>query len=117
MKFFIASLLTALLSFIASLWFDWWVIAIVAFVVALLVHQRGWKAFLAGLLGIFVLWGILAEWADAKNGGNLGGRIGELFGIGHHSWVMVLITAVIGGLVGGFAAITGSYFRKLWVKA
>jgi hypothetical protein len=51
MKFFIAVLLTTTLSFIASLWFDWWIIAVAAFLVALLVQQKAWKTFLSGFLG------------------------------------------------------------------
>jgi hypothetical protein len=112
MKFFVAFLLTALLSFIVSLWFDWWIIAVAAFIVALLVHQKAWKAFLAGFLGIFILWGILAEWIDIKNEGNLSGKIGELLSVGNYPFVIVLASALIGGLVGGFAAMSGSYLRS-----
>lgn len=112
MKFFIAFLLTALLSFIFSLWFDWWIIAIIAFLVALLVHQKGWKAFLAGFLGIFILWAILAEWIDIKNDGNLSGKIGELLSVGNHPLLVVFASALVGGLVGGFAAMSGSYLRS-----
>ena len=53
MKFIVAILLTAVLSFISGLFLPWWGIAIVALLVAVLVHQRAGKAFLAGLLGVF----------------------------------------------------------------
>ena len=111
MKFLVAFLLTALLSFIGSLQFGWWIIAVVAFVVALLVHQRAGKAWLAGFLAVFVLWAALALWINNNNDGNLSGRIAELFGIGNSPMLLILITSVIGGLVGGFAAMTGSYLR------
>jgi hypothetical protein len=112
MKFFVALLLTALLSFIAGLWFAWWVIAVIAFLVALLVHQRAWKAFLAGFLGLFLLWGVLAEWIDAENGSILSARIAVLLPLGGNSLLLVLITGIIGGLVAGFAAMSGSYLRS-----
>jgi hypothetical protein len=112
MKFFVALLLTLLLSFIAGLYFPWWSIAVTAFIAALMVHQKAWKAFLAGFLGLFFLWGGLAEWIDIKNGHLLSARIGEVIGIGSNSLLLVFLTAFIAGLLAGFAAMSGSYLRK-----
>jgi cytochrome c biogenesis protein CcdA len=53
MKFFNSVLLTALLSFIAGIYISyWWFFAVIAFLVALLIHQRGFKAFFAGFFSI-----------------------------------------------------------------
>ena len=112
MKFLVALIATIVLSFIAGLYFPWWSIAVTAFIVALLVHQKAWKAFLAGFLGLFLLWAALAGWIDMKNEHILSARIGELLGIGHNSLLLVLITALVGGLVAGFAALSGSYLRS-----
>lgn len=112
MKFLVALLLTALLAFIAGLQFDWWVIAIAAFAVALLVHQKAWKAFLSGFLGIFILWAVLAGWIDSANNSNLSARIGLLLGIGSNPFLIVMLTGVIGGLIGGFGAMSGSFLRS-----
>jgi hypothetical protein len=111
MKFFVALLLTALFSFIAALRFDWWIIAVTAFLAALFVHQKAWKAFLAGFLGIFLLWAILAGWSDSGNESILSGKIGILLGIGNNPLLLVLISGIVGGLVGGFAGMSGSYLR------
>jgi hypothetical protein len=112
MKFLVALLLTILLSFIAGLYLPWWGIALASFVVALLVHQKAWKAFLSGFAGLLLLWGGLAEWIDLKNNSLLSARIAELFGIGNQSLLLVLLTGFIGGLVAGFAALSGSYLRS-----
>jgi hypothetical protein len=112
MRFLVAFLLTGLLSFIASLRFDWWVIAIVAFVVAIMVQQKGWKAFLAGFAGIFLLWVSLAWWMDAANTGILSQKIATVLPLGGSSILLILITGLVGGLVGGFAALSGCYVRK-----
>ncbi|MEO8406340.1 MAG: hypothetical protein ABI480_17150 [Chitinophagaceae bacterium] len=112
MKFFVALILTAMLAFISAFYFDWWIIAVASFVTALLIHQKPWKAFLAGFLGLFLLWGILAEWIDSKNESILSGKISQLLGIGNNPFLLVLITAFIGGLVAGLAALSGSYLRK-----
>lgn len=112
MKFFVALILTALLAFIAGLYLPWWSIAIVAFVVALLIHQKAVKAFFSGFLGLFLLWSVLAKWIDLKNESILSARIAELLGIGTHPFLLVLLTGLAGGLVAGLAAMNGSYLRR-----
>jgi hypothetical protein len=112
MRFIVALLLTALLSFIASLWLDFWVIAIVAFLVGIMVQQKAWKAFLAGFAAIFLLWASLAKWMDAENGGILSQKIASILPLGGSSILLILITGFIGGLVAGLAALSGSYVRK-----
>lgn len=112
MKFFIAALLTALLSFITSLWFDWWIIAVVALLVALLIHQKAWKAFLAGFTGLFLLWVALAAWVNAANESILSTKIATLLGIGGNPFFLILITGFVGALVAGFAALSGSFLRN-----
>ncbi len=112
MKFLTALLLTALLSFVACLYLPWWSIAVASFLVALLVHQQPVKAWLAGFLGLFLLWTILAYWKDALNDGILSHRIAEILPLGGSSFMLILITGFVGALVGGIAALSGSYFRK-----
>lgn len=112
MRFLVAILLTALLAFIGSLYFDWWIIAIVAFLVGIMVKQKAWKAFLAGFVSIFLLWGSLAEWMDSANGSLLSQKIASLLPLGGNSILLILITGLVGGLVGGFAALSGCYVRK-----
>jgi hypothetical protein len=117
MKFLIATILTALLSFIAGIYVPlWWFFAIVALLVALLVHQKSGKAFLAGFLGLFILWFVLAFWSDNANGGLLSLKIATLLPLGGSKWALIFVTAFIGGLVAGFAALSGSYLRATSTK-
>lgn len=112
MKFFVALILTALLCFVVGLYFPWWGIAPVAFGVALLIHQKAWKAFLSGFAGAFLLWVVLAWWIDAENGRNLSSKIGELIGIGSNSFLLIIITGTVAGIVSGGAALSGSFLRS-----
>jgi hypothetical protein len=111
MRFILSILLIAALSFLAGLFLPWWSIAIVAFLIALLIPQRISKAFLSGLLGIFLLWTVIALWIDIKNDSILSHKVSELFKLGGSSILLILVTALIGGLVGGFAAMAGSSLR------
>ena len=116
MKFITAIVLTALLAFAGGLWFGWWIIAVAAFLIALLVHQLPGKAFLSGALGVFLLWGALAWWIDMKNEHILSKRIAEVLPLGGNSLLLILVTAILGGLVAGFAALSGSYLRSSQVR-
>ena len=113
MKFFVALLLTAFLSFIAGLYLPlWWSFAVVAFLVALLVHQKAWKAFLSGFLALFLLWGGLAYFIDVKNESILSEKIALILPLGGSSFLLIFITGFVGGLVSGLSAICGSYLRS-----
>lgn len=110
MRFILSVILIALLSFIVAVFtsLPWWTIAIISFGIALLLHQGMGRSFLAGFLAIFILWGIMAFWIDIKNDGLLSGRIAELFPLGGSGILLVLLSATVGGLVAGFAALSGA---------
>ena len=112
MKFLVATVLTALLAFISGLFLPWWGIAITSLLVAVLVHQKTGKAFLSGLLGVFILWVGLAWWIDMKNNGVLSKKIASVLPLGGSSLVLILVTGLIGGLVAGMAAMSGSFLRS-----
>jgi hypothetical protein len=64
MKFLTATLLTLLLAFVSGLYLPWWGIAIVALLVAAIVHQKAGKAFLSGFwvcsyYGVVLLFGLI----------------------------------------------------------
>lgn len=111
MKFLTATFLTALLAFISGLFLPWWGMAITSLLVAVLIHQKAGKAFLAGLLGVFLLWAGLAWWIDMKNNGILSHKIAQILPLSGNSLLLIIITGIVGGLVAGFAAMSGSYLR------
>lgn len=112
MKMIVAIILTALLAFAGGLYLQWWSLAIAAFIIALVIPQRPFKALLSGFLGVFLLWAVLAWWIDLKNEGILSKKIASVLPLGGSSILLLLVTAFVGGLVAGFAALTGSYLRS-----
>ena len=111
MKFLAATILTALLAFISGLFLPWWGIAITSLLVALLVHQKAGKAFLAGMLGVFILWAGMAWWIDMKNNGVLSKKVATVLPLGGNAILLIILTGIIGGLVAGMAAMSGSFLR------
>jgi len=112
MKFLISFILIALLSFAACLYFPWWSIAIVAFIVAVIIPQHPGKSFLTGFLALFFLWGALACWISEKNENILAHKISMLVLKMDSPFILVLATALIGALVAGLAALSGSFLRN-----
>ena len=112
MKFIVVLFLIALLGYAAPLYFTWWSFAITSFIVGLFVHQRAFAAFIAGFLGMFLLWGIMAMLIDNANEHVLSHKIAEVLPLNGSSVALILITALIAGLVSGFSALSGSLARR-----
>ncbi len=112
MKFITSIIITALLSYAACLFFPWWSIAIAAFVVSAVIHQKPLKAFVCGFLALFLLWGIQSYYIDVQNGHLLATKVAGILPLGNSPVALILLTAFIGGLVAGMAALTGSFLRR-----
>ncbi|MEP6467779.1 MAG: hypothetical protein ABJB05_15825 [Parafilimonas sp.] len=112
MKFIVVVLLTALLGYAAPLYFTWWSFAVCSFIVALFIHQKPFIAFVATFLGLFLLWGIMAMIIDNANNHLLSQKVAQVLPLNGSSILLILITALIGGLVSGFAGLAGSLVRK-----
>ena len=112
MKFFITLILTALLAFAFCLFLPWWSIAIAAFIVAALIPQKPGKAFYTAFIALLLLWGGLSFWMSNNNQHVLAHKISQLILKMDNPMLLILITALIGALVAGFAALAGSYLRK-----
>ena len=116
-KFFVTTVLIGLLSFISGLFLPWWTIAVVAFVVSALIPQRPMKAFFAGFLALFLLWGGMALTIDLANGSILSTRVAGILPLHDSSAALILVTALVGALVGGGGALTAAFLQKRMPKA
>jgi hypothetical protein len=112
MRFTVSTILMALLSFAAGLYLPWWSIALVAFLVAFFIWQKPWLAYLSGFTAGLLLWGLLALWIDMQNDHILSQRMATLFPLGGSSLLLVLVTGLLAAIIGGLAALSGSYLLK-----
>jgi hypothetical protein len=116
MKIFISAILTALLAFAFGIYFPWWSIAIAAFIVYALIPVRAGWAFLSAFLAMFLLWGGMAWVISSNNEHILGHRISQVILKKDDPIMLALATALIGGVVGGFAGLSGRLFRMILKK-
>lgn len=115
MKSVAAALLVALLGFGLGLYLPWWTVAVAAALVALVLDLRPAPAFLTGLAGAMILWGMLAFLRSSANDHILAHRMSQFILQNDSPNLLILVTAVIGGLTGGMGALTGSLFRS-WIR-
>lgn len=115
MRFLLTILLIAAGAALAEYFLPWWSLAVVAFLVALLIVLRPGKAFLAGFLAIALLWAGWALFRDLPNHQILSARMARLFGL-PHSALYLVVTALVGGLVGGLAAWSGALVRQAFAR-
>ena len=112
MNFFIKVLVVGILAVLLEMWLPWWGIAIGAFIIGMIDGGKKGLNFWAGFLGVFFVWAGFAYWIDMQTQSQLMLRISDLFTLPNVQ-LLVLLTGVIGGLVGGFSAWSGSLLKQL----
>ena len=99
----------ALLGFVAELILPWYSIAFVAFVLGYWFSSE--SNFLGGFIAIALLWGI--KIAVVLNGAatDLADRVALIFPF-KERWILILVTLLIGAVVGGLSSMTGGMLKK-----
>ena len=116
MRFFISLLLIAVLSYAACLYFPWWSIAIIAFAVNLFIYQKPFLSWLSAFLAIFILWIGISFIISNNNEHALAQKISILILKMDSPALLLFITGLIGGVVSGFAALAGNYWRRIFIR-
>ncbi|MCF0062049.1 hypothetical protein LXM26_11140 [Dyadobacter sp. LJ419] len=112
MNFIIILLITALLQIVAP----WWVVAVVPFIVFLIRPGRASHAFWTGFAAIAVLWMAYGFYLHFISDGAMSDRIAGIFSL-PNGIILLLVSALVGGLTGGLAALSGQLVRRTFVSA
>lgn len=107
MKFFVQVTSTTVVCLILQLFLPWWSIAIGAFGVAYFAGNKSFISFLAGFIAIALLWSVFAFYLDFKTDSILTAKVNQLLLVN-----AFILTALVGALVGGFAALTGALIKS-----
>lgn len=105
-------LAVAVAGWIGHQFMPWYAVVVAAALAGLVFRQGAGMSFLAGFIGAFLLWGVYAAYLNNANDGLLADRVGRLFG-GLSPALLVVVTAVLGGLFGGLGAMLGGLGREL----
>jgi hypothetical protein len=91
----------------------WWIIAPVAFLVCFWKRTGAFNAFMASFLSVFIVWLILAVRIHIQSNGLLTEKIAFLFPLGGSATALIFLSALMGGLVSGFAGLSGNLAAAL----
>ena len=108
----IVSLLILVFGCLGYFGLPWWSLALIAAIAAFLFPLSGGKSFSAGFAAGYLLWLTVSILHNSGNGGMLSAKIGQLF-MGATGFHLLMATAVMGGLLAGFGALTGTYARQM----
>ena len=110
MKKFIISVLVVMVSAYAmGLFLPWWSIAIAGLISGVFIDQKAGYAFLSAFIGAFLLWGFMSFLISIKNDHILAHKISLIILKKDAPVLIILTTALIGGLSSAFSALTGRY--------
>lgn len=114
MKFFVSIVLHALLAYAIGLFnLPWFGFVVTSAIVAFAIPQKPFKSFLCGFLALFILWLVLAVMIDTANEHLLSQKVAQILPLKGNYWLLIFVTAFVGGLLAGLAALTGSLGRGL----
>ncbi len=94
----------------------WWGIGLAGLVAGFWKAPSAWKALGGGFAGAGLLWLAAAGYIHLSSGGILTVKIAGIAGVSPPS-VLIGLTALIGGLVAGLAAVAGFHLRSLLKKS
>ncbi len=107
MLFFIILILT----YASGFFLPWWMAAVIAFLAAFLIGKTSKQSFWSGFGSVFIVWIVLALIKSIPNNQILVKRVAGMFQL--PNWLLILLlTAIIGGLVGGLSAWSGMLMKK-----
>ena len=108
MKFLLQIFGIVVLAHMFEIFLPWYSIALAAFIMGYIFKSKA--NFLAGFLGIALLWLFKAWLMTSASTTDLAERVAHLFTFDRKEWLFLLM-AVAGGLVGGFSALTGALLK------
>ena len=106
-------ILSALLSYIGS----WWLVIIGPFLAAFILKSPAGEAFGLGFASIFLLWSIIGGIFLIKGHGDIATRMAMLLPMGGSRVLLISVTVLLGGLLGGLAALNAAQWRKILFRS
>ncbi len=112
MRLLLTTILILMFAAIGEQFCPWWIIAVVSFIFGFITDLQKGRAFLAGFFGIGIFWLIAALCRDIANHHILSQKMAVIFHLPHYS-LFILVTVLIGAIVGGLSALSGIMLRKV----
>ena len=115
MRTILAIFLIAIVTYFLQLILPWWGIVLMPFIVGIVISRKGLGAFFSGFFGIALVWLLISLLISIKTDFVLTDKISAIFNL-PSGYFLILLTAILGGIIGGFWGLTGFYLKRIFVK-
>lgn len=117
-NFFINSLTLTIiiLTLVMGYFFEWWTVAIAAFIGGAIFGKSSGETFVKGMIAVIIVWLLMVCYYHFSTQGILSNKIAQILPVAGNVGILIVVTALIGGLVGGFGAMSGFLVRNLFRK-
>ena len=109
MRFAVQVIVILVLGYLLEQFLPWWSVALAGFAGGAILNSR--SNFLAGFIAIGLLWFGKSLITDLSAESDFADRVARIFML-HNKFILLLVTFLLSGVVGGFAAMTGGALRK-----
>ena len=108
---------TIVLAYVLSLFLPWWSVMTAALATSLFISLKKAAVFFVPFLAIIIFWFVLSYFLSSGNDFTLAKRIAVLLPLNGNPYLLMLVTAIVGGLAAGIAAIFGKQLSLVLKKA
>ena len=105
-----------ILVFVMGYLFEWWTVAIASFIGGAILGKSSGETFAKGMVAVIIVWLLMVCYYHFSTQGILSNKIAQILPVGGNAAVLIVVTVLIGGIVGGWAAMSGFLVRNLFRK-
>ncbi len=105
--------LTMVLVVILSMVLPWWHVMVASMLTGYLMPLKKSRVFLIPFLAVFILWMLHTFWLSNANDFILANKIAVLLPLNGNPNMLILITAIIGGLAAGISGVFGNQLKQI----
>lgn len=114
-RFVLVFALTAVLVVLVGKWFPFWILMVLVALTCFLTGIGPTKGFFSAGFGFGLAWLVLSIWISIDSESELPKKVAELMGLKNDN-LLWFGTGILGFLIGGFAGLTGSMFKKIFER-
>ena len=107
-------ILIIVLAVLLSQFLPWWSVMVSAFIISLIVSLKKGAVFFVPFLAIAFLWMVQAFYLSSSNDFILAKKIAVLLPLQGNPYLLMVVSAVIGGLAAGIAGVFGKQCKALF---
>lgn len=106
-------IITLIFSIGLSFVLPWWGIMVAAILTGYLIPLKKLPVFAIPFFAVFLFWLVYSYWLSNGNDFILAKKIAILLPLNGNAYLLILVTALIGGIAAGIAGIFGKQLRQL----